>query len=183
MRILSATALLLMAQYAFAAPLDTAHSQIGFTLTQMSSPMDGEFKHFSGNATLDLKHANTGRADITISTASIHLPTAQANSMAQSSDWFNVAKFPSAHFVASSIKPLGGNRYQFNGTLTIKGVTKPVTLKLLSFQCMPHPMMHKDACGATATTTIKRSEFNAGKYAPYVSDDVVLTIPVESVKQ
>jgi len=134
MRILSATALLLMAQYAFAAPLDTAHSQIGFTLTQMSSPMDGEFKHFSGNATLDLKHANTGRADITISTASIHLPTAQANSMAQSSDWFNVAKFPSAHFVASSIKPLGGNRYQFNGTLTIKGVTHPVSAPFTASQ-------------------------------------------------
>ena len=134
MRILSATALLLMAQYAFAAPLDTAHSQIGFTLTQMSSPMDGEFKHFSGNATLDLKHANTGRADITISTASIHLPTAQANSMAQSSDWFNVAKFPSAHFVASSIKPLGGNRYQFNGTLTIKGVTHSVSAPFTASQ-------------------------------------------------
>jgi len=127
MRILSATALLLMAQYGFAAPLDTAHSQIGFTLTQMSSPMDGEFKHFSGNATLDLKHPNTGRADITISTASIHLPTAQAISLAQSSDWFNVTKFPSARFVASSIKPLGANRYQFSGTLTIKGVTHPVS--------------------------------------------------------
>ncbi len=44
-------------------------------------------------------------------------------------------------------------------------------------------MLKKDACGANATTRIKRSEFHAGKHAPYVSDEVTLTIPVESVKE
>ncbi|MBW8077253.1 MAG: polyisoprenoid-binding protein, partial [Gallionella sp.] len=70
-----------------------------------------------------------------------------------------------------------------NGDLTIKGITKPVTLNVVSFLCMPHPMLKKDACGATATTVIKRTEFNAGKYAPYVSDEVTLTIPVEAIKE
>jgi polyisoprenoid-binding protein YceI len=62
-------------------------------------------------------------------------------------------------------------------------VSKPVTLEVSSFMCMPHPMLKKEACGANAVTKIKRSEFNAGKYAPHVSDDVTLTIPVEAVKQ
>ena len=70
-----------------------------------------------------------------------------------------------------------------NGDLTVKGVTKPVTLTVTSFHCMPHPMLKKDACGANATTKIKRSEFNAGKNAPFVSDEVTLTIPVEAVKE
>jgi polyisoprenoid-binding protein YceI len=48
---------------------------------------------------------------------------------------------------------------------------------------MPHPIAKKDAIGANATVKIKRSEFNMGKYAPYVSDDVTLSIAVEAVKQ
>jgi len=68
-----------------------------------------------------------------------------------------------------------------NGDLTVKGITKPVTLTVNSFLCMPHPMIKKEACGVTATTKVKRSDFNMGKYAPYVGDEVTLTIPVESV--
>ena len=56
-------------------------------------------------------------------------------------------------------------------------------LEVTSFHCMPHPMLKKDACGANAVTKIKRSEFNAGKYAPYVGDEVTLSIPVEAVKE
>jgi polyisoprenoid-binding protein YceI len=67
--------------------------------------------------------------------------------------------------------------------LTIKGVTKPVTLTLPSFQEMPHPILKKDAIGANAVTTIKRTDFNMGKYAPYVSDDVTLLIGVEAIRE
>jgi polyisoprenoid-binding protein YceI len=48
---------------------------------------------------------------------------------------------------------------------------------------MPHPMLKKDACGANATTVVKRSDFNMGKYAPNVGDDVTIMIPVEAVKE
>jgi len=69
------------------------------------------------------------------------------------------------------------------GLLTVKGVTRPVTLKVTSFHSMPHPMLKKDAIGANAVAKIKRSEFNAGKNAPHVSDEVTLTIAVEALKQ
>jgi len=58
-----------------------------------------------------------------------------------------------------------------------------VTLKVTGFQLAQHPMMKKDAIGANATTTVKRSEFNAGKYAPYVGDDVTINIAIEAVKE
>jgi polyisoprenoid-binding protein YceI len=67
------------------------------------------------------------------------------------------------------------------GDLTIKGVTKPVTLKVTSFLAMPHPMLKKDAIGANATVTIKRTDFNAGKYAPNVGDDVTIDIALEAI--
>jgi len=68
------------------------------------------------------------------------------------------------------------------GVLTIKGIAKPVILEVNSFHCMPHPMRKKDACGANATAQIKRSDFNMGKHVPHVSDEVVLSIPIEAIK-
>ena len=62
-------------------------------------------------------------------------------------------------------------------------MTKPVTLKITSFHCMPHPIVKKDACGANAEAVVKRSDFGMSKYVPYVSDDVTLTIPVEAIKE
>ena len=68
------------------------------------------------------------------------------------------------------------------GNLTIKGVTKPVTLKVTHFVSMAHPMLKKPAIGADASTVIKRSEFNAGKFAPNVGDDVTISLAVEAIK-
>jgi polyisoprenoid-binding protein YceI len=101
----------------------------------------------------------------------------------QAEDYFYTSKYPTITFKSSSLKFDGDKLVAVNGDLTVKGVTKPVTLTVTSFHCMPHPMLKKDACGANATTKIKRSEFNAGKNAPFVSDEVTLTIPVEAVKE
>jgi polyisoprenoid-binding protein YceI len=70
-----------------------------------------------------------------------------------------------------------------DGALTLKGISKPVTLTVTSFQCMPYPILKKDACGANATTVVKRTDFTMGKYAPDVGDDVTITIPVEADKE
>jgi polyisoprenoid-binding protein YceI len=67
--------------------------------------------------------------------------------------------------------------------LTLKGVTKPVTLTVTSFQAMPHPIAKKDAIGANAFTTIKRTEFGMGKYAPNVGDEVRIDIAIEAFKE
>lgn len=56
-----------------------------------------------------------------------------------------------------------------------------MTLSVTSFLAMPHPMMKKPAIGANAFTTIKRSEFNAGKFAPYVGDEVRIDIALEAI--
>jgi polyisoprenoid-binding protein YceI len=86
-------------------------------------------------------------------------------------------------FSSNKLKFDGDNLVAVDGTLTLKGISKPVTLTVSSLQCMPHPMLKKDACGANASTLIKRSDFNMGKYAPHVGDDVTVTIPVEAVKE
>ena len=124
---LMAAALIVAAPLTQAAALDAGKSQINFTMKQLNVPVNGSFKKFSGNVVLDLKKPEAGKADITIDTASISLPTAEAVGEAKKADWFNVAKFPTARFVSSSIKPLGGGKLQVTGKLTIKGNTRDVT--------------------------------------------------------
>lgn len=92
-------------------------------------------------------------------------------------------KFPTITFKSSKLNFAGDKLASIDGTLTIKGIAKPTRLDVTSFHCMEHPMLKKPACGANAVTKIKRSEFNAGMYAPHVGDEVTLTIPVEAVKQ
>jgi polyisoprenoid-binding protein YceI len=77
----------------------------------------------------------------------------------------------------------GNQPVSLEGELTIKGVTKPVTLAVTHFLCMPHPMLKVPACGANATATVKRSEFNMGKNVPYVGDEVTLALAIEALKE
>jgi polyisoprenoid-binding protein YceI len=140
------------------------------------------FNTTTGKVTID-RAAKTGSADVTIDTNSINTGVEVFNGHLKGEDFFNAEKFPTITFKSTAFKFDGDKPSAIDGNLTIKGVTKPVTLTVTSFLCMPHPLAKKDACGANATTKIKRSEFNAGKYAPYVSDDVTITVAVEAFKE
>jgi polyisoprenoid-binding protein YceI len=105
------------------------------------------------------------------------------NQHIQDADFFDTAKYPTITFKSTKVKFDGAKPVAVEGNLTIKGVTKPVTLTVTSFQMMPNPMLKRDAIGANVVTKIKRSEFNMGKYAPMVSDDVTLSIAMEAIKQ
>lgn len=152
------------------------YSHFGYS-TQVS-----RFDKTSGTITLD-RAAKTGSVDVVIDAKSVNTGYPLFNEHIQGEDFFDTAKYPTITFKSKALKFDGDKLASVDGDLTIKGVTRPVTLTVTSFHCMPHPMRKKDACGANATTQIKRSEFNAGKHAPYVSDEVTLTIPVEAVKE
>ena len=94
----------------------------------------------------------------------------------------NTEKYPIITFKSSSLKFDGDKLVTVNGNLTIKGITKPVSLTVVSFLCNVHPIYKKDACGAEATAKILRSDFHLDKYAPYISDELTLTIPIEAIK-
>jgi len=153
-----------------------SYSHFGYS-TQLS-----HFDKTSGKIVID-KAAKSGSVDVTIDMKSVNTGSALFNSHIQGEDFLDTAKFPTATYKSTKVNFDGDKVVSVDGNLTIKGITKPVTLSITSFQCMPHPMLKKDACGANATAVIKRSEFNAGKYAPYVGDDVTLTIAVEAIKE
>ncbi|PUE33406.1 polyisoprenoid-binding protein [Limnohabitans sp. Jir72] len=143
--------------------------------TQLSS-----FSKTSGKVVFDAE-AKTGSVDIEIDMTSVNTGSVDFNGHIQGEDFLDTAKFPKATFKSSKVVFEGDKPKSIEGNLTIKGVTKAVTLTVTGFQAMPHPMMKKPALGANAFTTIKRTEFNAGKYAPYVGDEVRIDISIEAV--
>lgn len=163
--------------------IDTTHTAPRFEYSHFGySNQVSRFDNTSGKIVLD-RVAKTGSVDVVIDAKSVNTGYATFNGHIQGEDFFDTAKFPTITYKSTKLNFAGDKLASVDGNLTIKGITKPVTLTVTSFQCMPHPMLKKDACGANAVAKIKRSEFNAGKYAPYVGDDVTLTFAVESVKE
>ncbi|WP_297505925.1 YceI family protein, partial [Ferrovum sp.] len=101
----------------------------------------------------------------------------------QEADFLDTEKFPTATFKGDSVKFTGDTPTEIDGILTLKGISHPVALKITSFKCMLHPLLHKDACGGDAETHVKRSDFGMSKYVPYVGDDVTITVSVEAIKK
>ena len=172
---------------AIAAPetfnIDAGHTAPRFEYTHFGySNQQHRFDKTSGKIVLD-RAAHTGSVDVTIDTTSVNTGLALFNGHIQGADYFDTAKYPTITFKSSKVKFDGDKPVAVEGDLTIKGVTKPVTLTVTHFHSMPHPMLKKDAIGANASTKVKRSEFNMGKNVPYVSDEVTLTIAVEAIKE
>lgn len=184
---LSSLALSSLAATAFAAPesyaIDATHTAPRFEYSHLGySSQLHRFDKTSGRIVLD-RAARTGAVDVTIDARSVNTGYALFNEHIQGDDYFATAIHPTITFKSTAVKFEGDKPAAVDGNLTIKGVTRPVTLTVTSFHAMPHPMLKKDAIGANAVTKIKRSDFNMGKNAPYVSDEVTLTIAVEAVKE
>ncbi len=140
------------------------------------------FDKTSGKVVFD-KAAKTGSVDIVINTKSVSTGSDVFNEHIQGEDFLDTGKFPTATFKSTKVVFEGDKPAKIEGNLTLKGVTKPVTLTVTSFQTMPHPMVKKDALGANAYTTVKRTDFNMGKNAPYVGDEVRIDIAIEAIKE
>ena len=171
---------------ALAAPetyvLDQTHTFPRFSYNHLGySTQLSRFNKTTGKIVLD-QAAKTGEVDIVIDTQSVDTGYATFDEHIQGEDFLDTTKYPTATFKSTKVVFEGDKPVKVEGNLTLKGVTKPVTLTVTSFQAMPHPMFKKDAIGANAHTVVKRTEFNAGKYAPNVSDEVRIDIAVEAIK-
>lgn len=176
-----------LAAVAHAAPetyvIDVNHTKPRFEYSHLGfSNQVSRFDTVSGTITID-RAAKTGSVDVTIDAKSVDTGSAMFNQHIQAEDFFDTAQYPNITYKSGKLNFDGDKLVSVDGDLTIKGVTRPVRLTVTSMLCKPHPMAKKDACGANAVANIKRSDFNMGKYAPAVSDEVALSIPVESLKQ
>jgi polyisoprenoid-binding protein YceI len=171
---------------ALAAPetytVEGTHTFPTFSYNHMGlSTQISKFTKTTGSVVLDAA-AKTGSVDVTIDMTSIETGVPIFNKHIQAEGFLDTAKFPTATFKSTKVVFEGDKPAAVEGNLTINGVTKPVTLKVSNFVTKDHPMNKKPALGADASVVIKRTEFNAGKYAPAVGDEVTITIGLEAIK-
>jgi len=171
---------------ALAAPMtyvpDPNHTFVRFSYNHLGfSTQLSRFDKTTGTVTFD-PAAKSGAVDLVIDAKSVDSGSELFNGHIQGADFLDTAQFPTATFKSTSIKFDGDAPVSIDGVLTIKGVSKPVTLTVTSFKHAPN-MQKKDAIGANATAMLKRSDFKMDKYVPLVSDDVTVTIAIEAAAQ
>ena len=185
-RLLSAAALLAFAVApAFAAPvtykLDPSHTNViaQWNHFGFSNPF-ANFGNVEGTLVYDAANIGNSSVQVTLPLSGLEAFTPKFNEHLRSADFFDAAKFPSATFKSTKVEAAGTNKLTVTGDLTIKGTTKPVTLDVTINGAGEHPMAKVPSVGFDATTTLKRSDFGVGAYAPAVSDEVKVRITTEA---
>jgi polyisoprenoid-binding protein YceI len=110
-------------------------------------------------------------------------PCARVRWTLNSAEWLDTAKFPKITFSSSRIESAGDATYTVHGDLTIKDITKPVTLSATINAATMHPLRNVPVVGVSATGTVLRSDYGLEKYAPAVTDELQLTVEVEMLKR
>jgi polyisoprenoid-binding protein YceI len=184
-RIVLASLAAIISASAFAAPvtytLDPAHTYPSFAADHFGglSVWRGKFNTTSGKVVYD-KDAKSGSIEVTVDMSSINFGMPKLDEHAKSAEMFDVAKFPTATYSGKFTKFNGASPTEAEGTLTMHGVTKPVTLKIDSFLCKQNPMSKKEVCGADATATVNRADFGVNYGDKYgFKQEVKLQIQVE----
>ncbi|MEO8346683.1 MAG: YceI family protein [Betaproteobacteria bacterium] len=149
-------------------------SEIRFLSRQMGANVEGRFRKWKANVDFRPKDLAHSRAEFTIDLSSIDLASEESETEIKRPRWFDTGKFPVATFQSTTMRDLGGDRYEIAGTLTLKGTSRDETIPV---------EVKKDAAGnsvATGEFTIKRLEFKIGdgQWADptVVADEVVVRV-------
>ena len=167
---------------------DVAHSRLGFVARHaMVTKVRGAFNEFTGSATIDGDDPAKSSATVTIQVASIDTRQAQRDEHLRTNDFLDVANFPTITFNSTAIKHVGGNDFEVTGDLTIKDVTKQVTIPLEFTGSATDPFGNQ-RIGFEGSTDIVRSDYGVTYNAALetggvlVSDKIVLEFEVSAIK-
>lgn len=170
--VLTGTCLLAAAPALAQQKLVPAQSEIAFTARQMGVPLQGHFKKFDAQITFDPAQPASGRIAFTVDTGSATLGSRETDAELPKAPWFNVPQFPQATFQSSSIKALGGGKFEVAGQLAIKGTSRPVVVPVTLVQ-------NGTTTTATGTLALKRLAYKIGDNewadTSMVADDVQVT--------
>ena len=143
--------------FAFAQSANGEKIKIDFVSKQMGVPVEGSFGKAIASVNFDKANAAASKAEVEIELTSIDTGSDEANTEVKREGWFNVQKFPTAKFVSSAVKDLGGGRYEAAGKLSIKGKSRDITA----------PFLLKASANGTSIAegkfVIKRSQFGIGE--------------------
>ncbi len=172
---------------AMAAPeayvLDASHSQIVFSYNHLGySTTYGMFSGFEGEIAFDQDAPENSSVTVSFPVMSMMTGWEARFGHFMADDFFGATEDEMVTFTSTGIEVTGENTADITGDLTINDTTKSVTLAATMNQAGEHPMAKKPWAGFSATTTILRSDYGVGAFAPYVSDEVEIMISIEAMK-
>lgn len=154
-----------------------AKNRIGFVFTQMGVPVEGHFRKSSIDLAFDAAAPAKSSVRLELDLGSIDAGSPDANQEVVGKTWFDLKNFPTATFVSTAVKPLGGNRYEMSGKLTIKGRSRDITTPVTFTQ-------RGDTAVFEGGFTLKRLEFAIGDGSwsdtSIVADEVKVSFHVEA---
>lgn len=179
-------AMALSSTAAFAADkytLDSSHSQIVFSYNHLGfSTTYGMFSGFEGEIMFDNDAPENSKVSVSMPVSSMFTGWEQREAHFLSADFLNAAENAIVSFASTGIEVTGENTAKITGDLTVAGTTKAVVLDAVMNKSGAHPLAAKPWMGFDATTTLLRSDFGVGGFAPAVSDEVQVMISIEAQK-
>lgn len=170
--------------------IDPNHSLVGFNVRHFFSRTPGRFKEFSGTIQLDEKNLAASSVEVTIQTASIDTENDRRDNDLRSANFFLADSFPTLTFKSTKVVPGPDQSFLVYGDLTMRGVTKPVTLEASLLGVGEVGMGGRGArtiAGFEAKTTVNRKDFGISwnrvldQGGTMLSDDVAITLQIEAV--
>ena len=185
--IAAATAIGLLSTAAIAAPekytLDSSHSQIVFSYNHLGySTTYGMFSGFAGEIMFDQEDPANSSVTVSMPASSMFTGWEARDGHLMSADFFNAAANDVITFTSTAIEVTGDDTALITGDLTMNSVTKSVVLDATLNQVGDHPMANAPWAGFDATTTLIRSDFGLGTFAPFGSDEGEVVISIEAQK-
>lgn len=160
--------------------VDYANSHLGFIGTQGTSSFNGEFKKFTSAIDLDPEKSDGGHITANIDMTSASAGSSERDGYLPQTDWFDTKQFPQAQFASTTIRKTGDHTFIADGNLTIKGISKPISLPFTLVQDGDH-------WRAQGKVTILRQDFHVGlgQWAneQYVKYNVDVTVDIAAKPQ
>lgn len=163
--------------------IDPVHSQVGFKVRHFVSKVSGRFAKFEGHLTVDNLDISKSSVEVTIDAASINTDNESRDKDLRSANFFDVEKFPTITFKSSAVKEVAKGKLEVAGTLTIRGVSKQVTIPITNAgarEVRPGKWVAGFIDGALR---INRTEFGVKGAPAAVGEDVDIELNVEAGKQ
>lgn len=167
--------------------IDPHHTDVHFSWNHFGfSNPSADLSNVTGTITYDPAHPDQARVSVTMPLSGLDSHVPALDKVLAGKEFFAVAQYPVATFRSTAVTVVGYHRLKVAGSLSLHGVTRPVTLNvhLNRIGRHPFPAWHgAQAIGFDARTTLSRSEFGLGAYAPAVSDRIKVHITVEAIEQ
>lgn len=160
--------------------LDSDHAALLFKVDHLGlSTFVGRFEKFAASLDFDPENMAASKLDAVVDMASVNVNNESFEKTLRGGSWFNVERFPQAHFYTTSVVNISGNQVTFAGILEFLGKTQPVNIKVDFRGGAMNMLTARYTLGFAAETRFERSAFGLASYIPAVGDEITIEVHAE----